>query len=426
MSLLPALLVLLAATSAGGQAGEPSLPDEPFDYVGYAVDRLPDHFTPVLATDNTPVDNPLTNAGATLGRVLFYDVRLSVNDTVSCGSCHLQEHGFSDPRQFSLGHLGDETPRHSMGLANARFYTPGHFRWDATANTLEDQVLIPIEDAAEMGSDLASLEPKLAATAFYPALFQAAFGSPDVTSDRIARAVGQFVRAMVSYQSRYDDAFLAGTGGAPDFSAVFDADELLGLEIFESSASPLSAACDQCHQTVAQVSDTPRNNGLDFLTTDEGAGNGRFKAPSLRNVGVRDGFMHDGRFATLAEVVNFYSSRVRDNADLDPLLRLGDQPGNPPDNPNWAPPQKAALEAFLHTLTDPEFLADEKFSDPFAVPEPSAGLQLLVGAAVLSLARLRRPRPASRQRSPSREPISSASRSATTSWPRAVRWRSIG
>ncbi|MEM6798535.1 MAG: cytochrome c peroxidase [Planctomycetota bacterium] len=332
----------------------PSLPTDSFDYVGYAVDNLPSWYqTPALnAANNTPADNPITNAGAELGRVLFYDPRLSHNDGTSCASCHIQENGFSDPDQFSEGFEGGLTGRHSMGLTNAMFYQPGNFFWDERADTLEDQVLMPIQDAVEMGSTLEQLtgensaEPgELGQTEFYPELFERAFGDSEITSDRMAKAMAQFVRSMVSYKSKFDEALEAN-----QLSDVLTADELAGHNIF-------NARCGSCHGTRAQVADETHNIGLDAVDTDDGAGDGEFKVPSLRNVAVRDGFMHDGRFSTLEEVIEFYSTGVQNNTNLSPGVR--------PGGFRFSETQKAQLLAFLNTLTDQEFLSAEMFSNPF-------------------------------------------------------------
>ena len=185
----------------------PTLPDAPYEYTDADL-TLPAHFTAdgpdgIAATDNTPYDNPATDDGATLGRVLFYDTRLSANDSVSCASCHLQRHGFSDPRRFSVGFDGRSTRRHAMSLTNARYYARGRFFWDERAETLEAQVLVPIEDPIEMGLPLEALEEKLRAAPYYPPLFERAFGSRAITADRIARALAQFVRALASLGHRH-------------------------------------------------------------------------------------------------------------------------------------------------------------------------------------------------------------------------------
>lgn len=336
-----------------GVLTEPSLPAQTFDYVSYATTSLPTHYQIIIPPhDNMPADNAITNAGATLGRVLFYDRRLSVNNTVSCASCHRQMNGFADPNRFSTGFAGGQTNRHGAALGNARFYGRGRFFWDERALTLEQQALMPIQDSTEMGMTLAELNSKLQNTSFYPPLFQAAFGTPDVTSDRISKALAQFIRAMVTYQSKFDSVFM---GSIPNFS-VLTAQEQRGLEVFNNSR------CGFCHTTNTHISADIFNNGLDAIVTDAGAGQGRFKAPSLRNSGVRVRFMHDGRFTSLEQVVEFYNSGVQNNPHLSQILR--DPQGNIL-RLNLSEADKAALVAFLHTLTDNNFLNDPKFRDPF-------------------------------------------------------------
>lgn len=338
----------------------PALPAADADYYSYAVTNLPEHFASgaVAATNNTPTDNPITNAGATLGRVLFYDKRLSHNDGTACASCHRQATAFDDPNQFSEGFEGGLTGRHSTPLSNAAYYARGRAFWDERAASLEDQALGPIQDPVEMGSDLGELRAELAATDFYPKLFEKAYGTGEITDERIAKSIAQFVRSMASYQSKYDQAVEAGTPEAPDFASVFTDQELRGQELFHGVGR-----CSQCHTTHAQVGNRPRNIGLDpDNSADEGAGNGQFKTMSLRNVAVRERFMHDGRFSTLEEVIEFYDSGVQANPYLDNLLKNSD---GTPLQLNLSESDKAALVAFLTTLTDMDFLTNELFSDPF-------------------------------------------------------------
>lgn len=338
--------------------GRPSLPATPFAYADARI-GLPAQFTTrgpgtILAADNTPPANPVTDAGATLGRVLFYDRRLSTNGTVACASCHQQANGFSDPARLSMGFKGGQTGRHAMGLANARYYNRGRFFWDERAGTLEDQVLTPIQDGTEMGMTLPALEAKLAATDFYPALFRDAFGTTQVTQQRISLALAQFVRSMSSYRSKYDRAF---TNGQLDFAAVLTPQEERGRQIYVGVGR-----CDGCHGTDAQVLNNINNNGLDATVTDPGAGGGRFKAPSLRNIALRAPYMHDGRFTTLRQVVEHYDNGVQANPNLAPALTAAN---GLPRRLNLSEADKQALVAFLGTLTDEAMIADPKFSDPF-------------------------------------------------------------
>ena len=338
----------------------PTLPSPTLRYDDAEV-GLPAHFRAavggpsVLSMDNTPSTNPITDAGATLGRVLFYDMRLSASDGVSCGSCHHQSLGFADALVFSVGLTGALTPRHATGMANARFYKRGRFFWDERAATLEDQVLDPIQNGREMGMSLDALAIKLSVTPYYPQLFNAAFGSPGITRDRVARALAQFTRAMVSGDSRYDRAFDAN--GVANLASTLTPQEIDGERVFRQSG------CGSCHTTLAQVGDAPHNNGLDAAPIDTGVGGGTFKTPSLRNVAVRPRFMHDGRFATLDEVVAFYDSGIQDSPRLDPLLRAAD---GTPKRLGLTSAERDALVAFLGALTDSSFLTSSRFSNPFA------------------------------------------------------------
>lgn len=254
-----------------------------------------------------------------------------------------------------------------MALTDARFYQRGRFFWDERAPTLENQVLRPIQDPVEMGMSLPQLTAKLAAIDFYPTLFQAAFGTADVTSDRIARALAQFVRSMTSFRSKFDQAL---QGGPNAVNTVLTVQERRGLRLFGgplanqvTGVNARNLGCAGCHTATALIAPAPRNNGLNATNaTDAGAGGGRFKVPSLRNVAQRGAFMHDGRFTTLAEVVEFYDSGVQDNPNLDPRLR--DRAGNP-ERLNLTQAEKDALIAFMNTLTDNTFLTDPKFANPF-------------------------------------------------------------
>ncbi|HCR00209.1 MAG TPA: methylamine utilization protein, partial [Acidobacteria bacterium] len=225
-----------------------------------------------------PASNPTTNAGATLGRVLFYDTRLSANDTVSCGSCHLQQHGFSDPRRYSLGFDGRSTRRHAMSLTNARYYARGRFFWDERSTSLEAQVLEPIQDPIEMGLSLDAMREKLARVPFYRPLFERAFGTTEVTVNRVSRALAQFVRALVSAGAPYDRARAAGRPGSTAFNARLSATARLGHQLFVTAPSPgvRGGGCSRCHVGDAQISLSPRNIGLDpDGTGDPGANDGR-------------------------------------------------------------------------------------------------------------------------------------------------------
>jgi cytochrome c peroxidase len=340
----------------------------PATLFNYANPALPPYYLapPIASLDNTPATNQVTDPAATLGRVLFYDKRLSTNQTIACASCHQQQHGFGDPRTFSVGFDGSIGTRNAMALNNARYYQRGHFFWDERANTLEDQVLQPVQNPIEMGMTLPALVARLGAEPFYTNLFASAFGSPEVTTNGISAALAQFVRSIISTNSRYDQ-------GIPIGFTNFTAQENLGRQIFFGQVGV--ATCSVCHTTDAFVAGNIFNNGLEFPYVDKGVGSitgqaqemGLFKVPSLRNIALTAPYMHDGRFATLEQVVEFYNSGIVDNPNLSPPLRTG-VPPQPPGGPlrlNLTADQKAALVAFLNTLTDTTLTSDPRFSDPF-------------------------------------------------------------
>lgn len=340
------------------------LPEEPYNY---ARPQVPKHFYEqfVLIQDNTPDSNIITDWGATLGRVLFYDKRLSANGSVSCASCHQQRFGFTDTAQFSTGFMGGLTPRHSMSLVNARYYLNGRFFWDERAETLEEQVLHPIQDPLEMGMSLDAVTQRLASTPFYPILFERAFGSAEITSDKMSRALAQFIRSIVSYRSRYDQE-LEKVGNRlmpfPGFSAA----ENLGKTIFFTNKK---INCSGCHTTDLFVLDNARNTGLHTVSKDLGLAThtnnpediGKFKTPSLRLAALRGRFMHDGSILGLRNVVEHYNKGIQQNPNLDSHLIADGQP----IRMELTPEEVDAVVAFLATLNDEALLSDEKYADPF-------------------------------------------------------------
>ncbi len=347
-------IILSCLGIAGAIVSAPAqVPELPETLYNYASQDLPRYF--MNAPDNVPVNNPVTDAGATLGRVLFYDKKLSANRSIACASCHTQDQGFSDSRQFSEGFEGGLTRRNSMGLANLR-YDRGAFFWDERAATIEEQVLMPIQDAVEMGMDLDDLSARLREQEYYPPLFARAFGNERIDSERIADALAQFLRSMVSYRSRYDEGMTqAGppTNEFPNFSA----EENRGKAIFMER-------CNSCHGGPLSASPGARTNGLGDYAGDNGKGEvtgvprdfNQFKSPSLRNIELTAPYMHDGRFASLTEVIEHYSTGVQLPRAL---------PGLPSGGFRFADDEKESLLAFLLTLTDDSFIADERFSDPF-------------------------------------------------------------
>jgi cytochrome c peroxidase len=338
-----------------------ALPDTLYSY---ATVELPTHFTERARNeDNTPADNPLTDVGATLGRFLFYDARLSANNRTSCASCHIQAYAFGDPRPASKGFRGALTDRRAMPLVNLRYYQRARFFWDERAGNLEEMVLQPIHSRIEMGQHSKALVELLRRDATYSKLFERAFGDPGISEPRIGKALAQFVRSMVSFQSRYDKGRALVQSAHADFGN-FTRQENRGKALFMRH-------CSNCHMKDGNEHffvPTPANTGLrpNKPVADGGVGDvtlraddlGSFKSPSLRNVEVTAPYGHDGRFATLEALIDHYS----DNAILDPNLGYM-MPVGPL---KFTASEKAALTAFLKTLTDPTFLSDPKFANPFA------------------------------------------------------------
>lgn len=379
LSLVSLLLVLTACADSTAPSPSPDwtpvtdvLLIDPTELPNYATPTFPSYYlTGVISREGRiPLNNPITDAGATLGRVLFFDPQLSRGVTVSCSSCHHQSLGFGDSSQFSLGfELVERTSAHSMRLGNARFNESSEYFWDRRALTLEAQTTQPIRDAVEMGFDeahggFAGLITRLEGLAYYPPLFQLAFGDAAITEDRVQKALAQYVRSIISVSSKWDAAFAQvpiGTGpGALNFLAPlsgFTAEELRGRDLFIRPRPDGGAGCQGCHAAPSfSLVDNSGSNGLD-------AGETRiFRAPSLKNLALSKRFMHDGRFASIEEVVEFYDSGIQSGPALDARLR---EPGGGPQRLNLSAADKAALAAFLRTLTDATLTTDPRFASPF-------------------------------------------------------------
>jgi len=336
----------------------------------YASPLYPVHYDAnVRSQDNTPAANPVTDMGATLGRVLFHDRRLSINQTVSCASCHQRANGLTDGERFSVGfNTVDRTGMHSMRLGNARFFTPGNAFWDRRAATIEAQVTQPIQDEIEMGFDaahggIAAVITRMNGLKYYPELFELVFGDTVITEFRLQRALAQYVRSVVSTDSRFDAGFaLVFSTALPDrgLSAPFTtltAQENRGKTLFTTPPQQGGAGCIACHTSPTfALAANSRSNGLD-------AGEARlFKSPSLKSAAIGGPYMHDGRFATLDQVVEHYNSGVQNGPALDNRLRL---PNGTPLRLNLAAADKLALAAFLRSLTDTVLVSNAKFSSPF-------------------------------------------------------------
>jgi len=372
-----ALILVLAAWGGGGSARRSTTPEgiakvTTIDFAqvaDYSAPKLPAYFDhTVAALDNGPASDATSDRVATLGRVLFYDLRLSTNNRASCASCHRQAIGFTDSMRFSNGISNAATTDfHAMRLGNLRYWQPGSAFWDRRAPNLEAQTSQPFHSLVELGwggdaGGFDALTRKMGATPYYPDLFAWAFGSAAIDEARIQQALAQFVRAMVSHSSRWDTGYAQVFSPSAPNRALdvdlpnFSARENRGRQLFMTSARQGGAGCSACHlpPTFALAANA-RSNGLD-------AGETRlFKAPALRNVGLTGPYMHDGRFATLAEVVDFYDHGIQQGPALDDRLREGGRPRRL----NLSPADRAALVAFLTTLNDPALTTDARFGDPF-------------------------------------------------------------
>jgi cytochrome c peroxidase len=360
-----------------------------------------DYATPARETFFEPFgDSIINNHVATLGRVLFYDQQLSLNNRVSCGSCHKQQYGFADNRAVSPGFQNALTSRNTQTIVNTG--TQLGFFWDLREEILDHMVLQPIANHVEMGlDDTLLLEERIRAIEYYTPLFRNAFGNDLISTKKIGLALAQFVKSITSVSTRFDEGTMYlvenGFGGKENILPFPNYTE---LENFGKHVFFMKFACSQCHGGVnldGSLSE-PKNIGLDVNYSDDGMPgvndrgqirDGFFKTPSLRNIQFTAPYMHDGRFRTLEQVVEFYNSGVQPHPQLSDELRVREQGGltfehlgpvipfdQVPTDGRVLPQkmfmtgeEKAALVAFLKTLTDYQTLTDPKFSDPFQAVE---------------------------------------------------------
>lgn len=308
--------------------------------------------------------NPVTNEGVALGRHLFYDPILSRDSSISCGSCHRQEAAFSDgPQVLSKGIREQKQKRNTPPLFNMAWYS--RLFWDGRAASIEEQVFQPVAAHDEMDLPWSEAEIRLQRSAFYQPMFRAAFGDDGVTKERIAQAIGQFERTLLSYRSKFDRAI--------NFKGYLNAEEYAGFVLMNDMTK---GDCLHCHTTDADPLGTTgafSNNGLDPVYDANGykdagrgaitknlAQNGQFRIPSLRNIALTAPYMHDGRFASLKEVLDFYSEGVHQGANVDSKMQFAKKGGV-----HLTEQEKEQIMAFLQTLTDSAFVNDPAFSNPF-------------------------------------------------------------
>jgi cytochrome c peroxidase len=355
------------------------------DLLNYENQPVPDY----ISRDNTPGLNQITDEAATLGRVLFYDVRLSANNTISCASCHKQEFAFSDTATLSVGLEGGLTGRHAMRLVNSRFSEERRFFWDERAQSLEQQSTMPIQDHVEMGfsgqdgdPDMFDLIDKLAAIPEYQRLFEFAFGDATVTEERMQSALAQFIRSIQSFDSKFDQG-LEMVDNINDPFPNFTPQENLGKALYiRPVAGPQrGAGCQSCHRAPEfDIDPLSRNNGVIGVAGDPGSVDlTNTRAPSLRDLvnpqGQLNGpLMHNGAFRSLEMVIDHYNEVPFDrqgNPDLDIRLRGG--AGENGQRLNLTQNEQDALVVFLRTLTGEDMYTNPMYSDPF---EPDGTLEL--------------------------------------------------
>jgi len=317
-----------------------------------------------------PADNPLTVEGVELGRLLFWETRLSEDNSMSCGSCHLPEVNFADPAQYSTGVTGAVGTRNAMALINLGWASS--FFWDGRSPSLEDQIRDPVPHPSEMNLPWPEAVAKLQADGTdtrYPERFFDAFGTTEISEDLVVMAIAQFVRTMISADSKFD----RWRRGETDLTDS----EYSGYQMFlreggdpeEVPGGQFGGDCFHCHgEAGLQFTDHLfHNNGLDpSFEADPGRASvtgspldsGLFRTPTLRNVALSAPYMHDGRFQTLEEVVEHYNSGGVASSTIDPFMKYTT------GGLSLAPSQKADLLAFLHTLTDTVFVQNPAFQDP--------------------------------------------------------------
>lgn len=339
---------------------EPSSSSVVYDNTPYAL-QIGNLSTPTIAPDN-----PLTIQGVKLGRMLFYEDKLSSDESLNCASCHRQQHAFSDSNRFSIGVKGLPGGRQAMAVFNLA-WNQNQFFWDGRANLLRDQSLMPIQDHLEMNETLDNVVAKLSADQVYKDQFIRAFGTNEINSHRISLALEQFMNSIVSYNSKYDQ-YLRG-------DATLSPSEERGRKLYFAEYNPFfpdqsGADCAHCHSPSNFENNMYMNNGLyteaqitDIgrqKVTNDAMDKGKMRVPSLRNIEVTGPYMHDGVFNTLEEVVEHYNSGIQSSSTLDPTLQNTQGTGLMLDAQD-----KADLVAFLKTLTDQDLLNNPAYSDPF-------------------------------------------------------------
>ena len=329
--------------------------EEVYSPIPYSL-KIPELFQQKLIDPLIPSNNPLTEEGVALGKKLFFDRKLSGNNTQACASCHKPQNSFTDNTRFSNGIDGVFGSRNSMPLMNLAWNFTNKFAWDGKELGLERQALEPVKNPIEMHSNWRNVAEKLQQDPEYPTLFLRAFGTTTIDSSLVTKAIAQFERILISGNAKFDQYLLG--------NATLSLEELNGFTVFMDEEK---GDCFHCHgsdNNPLWTDNSFHNNGLDSTFDDLGLGavtgdpndNGTFRSPSLRNLNFTAPYMHDGRFATLEEVINHYSEGLQFSSTIDPLMKKVNQGGV-----QLTPQEKLDLKAFLLTLTDPEFINNPDF-----------------------------------------------------------------
>lgn len=333
--------------------------DDGNEYTPVALDlEIPEIFSNNIIPPVIPSDNPQTIEGVALGKRLFFDRILSSDQSISCASCHRPQNAFTDDSPTSSGVDGIFGERNSMPIFNLAWNYNERFAWDGKELSLERQALEPVENPIEMHSDWDNVVDRLSNHPEYPELFQRAFNTSSITKELTTKAIAQFERTLISANSKFDRYSLG--------QATLTPQEINGLDVFLREDK---GDCFHCHgnpNNPLWTDNDFHNNGLDITFTDLGLGgvtgdpndNGKFRSPSLRNLAFTAPYMHDGRFATLDEVIDFYSEGLQNSQTIDPLMKSVDEGGVQLSNQD-----KANLKAFLLTLSDPSFLNNPAFQN---------------------------------------------------------------
>lgn len=315
-----------------------------------------------------PLDNPTTEEGVELGRLLFFDKRLSANNTQSCASCHIPAYSFSDTTAYSVGIDGVSGTRNAMPIINLGWMKNGLF-WDGRSTSIEAQAFEPVTNPVEMHDTWPNAVSKLQADEQYPYLFERVFGSSEIDSVMVAKAIAQFERTLISGNAPFDK-YLAGNMAQGSSGWSYDK-ELLAYQGFILFMDETKGDCFHCHGDQFNplwTDNIYHNNGLDANPSDPGlaavTGNssdwGKFKTPTLRNLAFTAPYMHDGRFTTLNQVIQHYSFGLQNSPTIDPLMKSVQQGGV-----QLNPQEQNAIYWFLLSLSDSSFVTNPDFQDPW-------------------------------------------------------------